>query len=86
MWKQMVILFTLVIALFYFCVLRWLNVPTHTLVNPCTVEDLVEDPEAMEKAVKKMGPYYHYIITTEGDLYVNRGDGNWLKLRYRKGE
>ena len=39
----------------------------------------------IKDAMRKMGPNYHY--KTEGKkLYVNRGDGKWLRLNYKRKE
>jgi len=38
-------------------------------------------PENIKRVMIKMGPYYDY-KEVEGKLYVNRGDGKWLRLRY----
>jgi hypothetical protein len=65
---------------------NWINAPVSAVRNQCSVEDLVDDMDALNEAISKMGPYYNYIISPEGDLFVNKGDGKWLKLRYRKGE
>ena len=64
----------------------WLNAPVSAVRNQCSVEDLVDDMDALNEAISKMGPYHNYIIDPKGNLFVNRGDGKWLKLRYRKGE
>ena len=85
MWRQITIIIIIFITLSYLCVLRWLNVPTHVQVNTCTIDDLVNEQtqESIDKAVKKMGPYYHYILAPDGTLRVNKGDGKWLKLKYK---
>ena len=44
----------------------------------------VVSPE-VKKAIYKMGPYYDYMMV-EDRLYVNTGNGKWLRLRYRKEE
>jgi len=41
--------------------------------------------EEIKRAMMKMGPGYDYLMV--GDkLYVNKGNGKWLRLRYKKGE
>jgi hypothetical protein len=65
---------------------NWLDAPVCVVKNECSVEDLVDDMDALNKAISKMGPYYNYVITAEGDLLVNKGDGKFLKLKYRKGD
>jgi len=55
-----------------------INTPCVTV--PEWYEPRVED-EIIKKAMRKMGPYYDYKMV--GDkLYVNKGDGKWLKLNY----
>ena len=82
----------LLLSLFAMCMsltismYNWINAPVCAVRNRCSIEDLVDDMDAFNKAISKMGPYYNYIINPEGDLFVNKGDGKWLKLRYRKGE
>ena len=82
----------LLLSLFAMCMsltvsmYNWINAPVSAVRNQCSVEDLVDDMDALNEAISKMGPYYNYIINPEGDLFVNKGDGKWLKLRYRKGE
>lgn len=39
--------------------------------------------DEIKKAMKKMGPRYDYMMKGE-KLYVNRGDGKWLELRYER--
>jgi hypothetical protein len=67
-------------------IIGWVNKPAYVHKNHCTVDDLVEDREAMDKAIHKMGPYYQYTISPDGTLRVDRGDGKWLILHYKKGE
>jgi len=43
----------------------------------------VGNRKAMERAILKMGPLYYYKISVGGKLYVNRGDGNWVRLKYK---
>lgn len=40
-------------------------------------------PENIKRAIYKMGPKYDYKMIGE-KLYVNRGDGKWLRLRYER--
>jgi len=61
--------------------LSWVGQPRYVQVNPCTIEDLVEDPSAIDRAVDKMGPLYSYIITIDGKLLVKL-DSKWLRLNY----
>lgn len=35
----------------------------------------------IQRATLKMGPNYHYLFE-DGKLYVDRGDGKWLRLEY----
>ena len=42
-------------------------------------------PENIKKAMQKMGPHYDYKTIGES-LYVNKGDGKWLKLNYEREE
>jgi len=60
----------------------WYDAPVYVQDNPCTIEQLVDDPSRIDAAVKKIGPYYDYTITPDGKLYVNKGDGKWLRLKY----
>ena len=39
--------------------------------------------DEIERAIHKMGPRYDYKMVGER-LYVNRGDGKWLRLRYER--
>lgn len=64
-------------------VYNWINAPVCVVKNQCSVDDLVDDMDALNKAISKMGPLYNYVISPDGDLFVNKGDGKWLKLRYR---
>ena len=41
-----------------------------------------QPPPAIKKAIHEMGPNYHYRILDDGTLQVNKGDGEWLKLKY----
>jgi len=38
-------------------------------------------PPGIKAAMKKMGPKYNYLMKGE-TLYVDKGDGKWLKLNY----
>jgi len=60
----------------------WYNAPVCAQPNPCKIEDLVDDPNDIEKAISKMGPYHNYVISPDGTLKVNRGDGKWQILKY----
>lgn len=40
------------------------------------------EPE-IKKAMNKMGPSYNYLMKGE-TLYVDRGDGKWLRLDYER--
>lgn len=73
--------FTLLVFLFALF-MHWFNEPTYVQHNTCTIEDLVDNPEAVDKAILKMGPMYQYTISANGTLKVNRGDGRWLTLKY----
>ena len=42
-------------------------------------------PDNIKKAMQKMGPRYDYKTVGEA-LYVNKGDGKWLKLNYEREE
>lgn len=37
--------------------------------------------DEVKRAMLKMGPKYYYIMKGE-KLYVNKGDGKWLMLKY----
>ena len=37
----------------------------------------------IKSAMRKMGPKYNYMMKGE-KLYVDRGDGRWLRLYYKK--
>ena len=82
----------LLLSLFAMCMsltvsmYNWINAPASAVKNNCSVDDLVDDMDAFNKAISKMGPYYHYKVAPNGDLFVNKGDGKWLKLNYRKGD
>lgn len=60
----------------------WYHQPSYVKPNPCTIEDLVDTPEAIDNACQKMGPLYNYTIDPDGTLRVDRGDGKLLKVRY----
>mgnify|MGYP000005723685 CR=1 FL=1 len=54
----------------------------HAIEHQCEGEVVSEE---IKRAMMKMGPGYDYLMV--GDkLYVNKGDGKWLRLRYKKGE
>ena len=74
-------LFTLLLILFVLFV-HWFNEPIIVQQNPCSIEDLVDNPEDVEKAIRKMGPRYQYTISPDGTLKVNKGDGKWKTLKY----
>jgi hypothetical protein len=40
-------------------------------------------PKDIKRAIYKMGPGYDYMMVGE-KLYVNTGDGKWLRLRYER--
>ncbi len=39
--------------------------------------------DEIKQAMNKMGPEYDYIMKGE-TLYVDKGDGKWLRLRYER--
>jgi hypothetical protein len=53
--------------------------------TPCYVQSAVAGvaPSEIKKAMQNMGPGYDYKMIEER-LYVNRGDGKWLRLRYER--
>jgi len=69
-----------------YCFSCWYNEPVYAQPNPCKLEDLVDDVNAVNKAVRRMGPYYSYSISPTGVLKVNIGDGKWSVLNYKKGD
>lgn len=73
--------FTLLLIIFALFI-HWFNEPAYVQQNKCKIEDLVENPEDINKAILKMGPMYQYTISPDGTLKVNRGDGRWLTLKY----
>lgn len=60
----------------------WYNEPAYVQRNTCKIENLVDNPEALEKAIRNMGSGYNYTISPDGTLRVNKGDGVWLILKY----
>ena len=40
-------------------------------------------PDDVKKAMMKMGPDYQYRMLSNGTLQVNKGDGKWLRLKYK---
>ena len=40
-------------------------------------------PSEVKDAMVKMGPNYNYMMKGE-KLYVDKGDGKWLRLRYER--
>lgn len=72
------------IPMFILITFLWYNTPVYVQHNTCTIEDIVKDPvrTRMEKAMVNMGPYYNYIISPEEELFINKGDGKWLTLKY----
>lgn len=78
-----ILLILIVLSLSFVCsTICWLNVQYPVQKNQCTVNDLIDDPAAMERAILRMGPYYIYNISPTGVLKVNTGDGKWLILKY----
>jgi len=75
--KLTLILLTCLIGLFTW----WYNKPAYIQENNCSIEDIVGDPKNMEKAINEMGPYYQYIIETDGTLRI-KVDKEWLILKY----
>lgn len=65
-----------------YCFNCWYNEPAYAQYNTCKLEDLVDDTNAVDRAVRKMGPYYNYSISPDGVLKVNTGDGKWSILKY----
>lgn len=41
----------------------------------------VENNERIKAAMQRMGPMHSYAVDDQV-LYVNRGDGEWLRLKY----
>jgi len=78
MFRYAIIILILLFSIF----VRWYQEPSYIQENQCTIEDLVDDIEALEKATLKMGPLYQYTVDTDGTLRVNRGDDKLLKVRY----
>jgi beta-lactam-binding protein with PASTA domain len=72
----------IILILLFSIFVRWYQEPSYIQENQCTIEDLVDDIEALEKAMLKMGPLYQYTVDTDGTLRVNRGDNKLLKVRY----
>ena len=71
-----------IIPVFIIITWFWYDTPVYVQDNPCKLEDLVEDTLSLERAMTKMGPYYNYMISPDGKLFVNKGDGKWLILKY----
>ena len=65
---------------YVFLFIYWINIPCYVIKNKKYSK--VADPE-IKKAIYKMGPYYHYKILANKDLYVLL-DNKWQRLRYRK--
>jgi hypothetical protein len=76
--RYIIIVITLSLSIF----IHWYNEPAYVQDNPLTIEELVDDVEAIDKAALKMGPYYNYVIEPDGTLKVNTGDGKELTLKY----
>jgi len=83
MWKHIAIGIITATSLFYLSVAYWLDTPAHVQVNPCTIDDLVDNREDMERVIRKMGPYHSYKITVNGNLYVKVGENDWMRLKYK---
>lgn len=75
--KTILIISVILTALFTW----WYEKPVYVQQNPCTIQDLVDDPELIETAVKKMGPKYQYRVHPDGTLKVKL-DEEWLVLKY----
>lgn len=60
---------------------HWYSAPSYVVKNDLGIEDLVVNPENMERAIQKMGPYYQYRIEPDGTLRVQLND-KWLVLKY----
>jgi len=75
---RLILLFILTTCWF----VHWYNKPVYVQHNTCKIEDLVDNPESIEIAVRKMGSGYNYVISPDGTLRVNKGDGVWLVLKY----
>ena len=72
---------TVLILSSFFYAIHWYNKPTYVIENNCSIEDIVSVPEAIERATRKMGPYYQYIVETDGTLKVKL-DNKWRHLKY----
>ena len=57
-----------------------LSKPNYTRTNSIEVAS-----DEIKAAMNKMGPMYNYMMIDE-ILYVDKGDGKWLKLRYERKE
>jgi hypothetical protein len=60
---------------------HWYNKPSYVEENDCVIEDIVDNPDDVLKAINKMGPMHNYVIEPNGVLKVEI-NGKWLKLRY----
>ena len=74
---------TILVSIFVFMLSRLFSVPlltTKAYTNPgiCAV------PIGMQRAMLKMGPGYKYRIIKGDVLQVDKGNGKWLRLRYRR--
>lgn len=79
-----ILLIIIVLSLSFVCsTICWWNVRYTVQKNNCTINDLVDDPAAVEAAVQKMGPYKSYLITSDGKLLV-KVDNKWLRIHYEK--
>ena len=80
---KIILIIVIWILISFVLFMNWYNKPAYVQENNCSIEDLVnqEDIEKIEKAINKMGPYYQYIIETDGALKV-KVDKQWLILKY----
>jgi len=72
-----ILLLWLIALLSIFLILRW--------VGSYKVPEFIGEvcSPNIEAAMDKMGPRYNYKMIGE-TLYVNKGDGKWLRLRYER--
>jgi len=76
MWRYIIIILTLLLSI----LVRWYQEPAYVQENQCTINDLVDNIEALERAYRKVGPLYSYTIDPDGTLRVDRGDGKPLNV------
>lgn len=79
LWERILVTLTIIVALFTLVI----TISTLRDYQPIQFTGEVCSDE-ITKAMDSMGPRYNYIMIGE-TLYVDKGDGKWLRLKYKRG-